>query len=56
MPAMADEKAADSADAGAARRSVVGDGYMDPAHAVAQVRSRLTLKRQFVFGKVSMSI
>ena len=55
MPAMADEKAADSADAGAAQRSVVGDGYMDPAP-VAQVRSRLTLKRQFVFGKVSMSI
>ena len=35
--------------------SLVRDGYMDPAP-VAQVRSRLTLKRQFVFGEVSMSI
>ena len=46
---MAEEKA--SADAGAASPQ---DGYIDPA-SVAQVRSCLTLKRQFVFGKVSMS-
>ena len=45
---MAEEKA--SADAGAAKSQ---DGYIDPA--VDKVRSCLPLKRQFVFGKVSMS-